>query len=182
MHRTGTVQPADVEHRHDLPRTRPARTLVDLAGVVDRPQLELAVDDALSRRLVTCDYLERRLDASGRQGRKGAGLFAAVLADPLAATRSTRARSSAGCSPSSRAARLPLPATQYEVRLPSGRAAVLDYAYPQRLLALEADSYRHHSSRLDWARDHTRNRLLMAMAGGSSPSRGTTWGPRQPPT
>lgn len=40
---------------------------------------------------------------------------------------------------------------------------MLDYAFPFYLLALEADSYRHHSSRIDWGRDHTRNRLLTAI-------------------
>lgn len=56
-----------------------------------------------------------------------------------------------------------MPLSQFVVVLPSGRRVVLDYAYPDDLLALEADSYRHHSSRTDWCRDHVRNRWLMAI-------------------
>ena len=52
---------------------------------------------------------------------------------------------------------------QYEVALPSGRTARLDFAYPQRLVALEADSYRWHTGRASWARYLTRNRTLTAM-------------------
>lgn len=57
---------------------------------------------------------------------------------------------------------LPLPVAQFEVRLPGGGEARLDFAYPAHRLAVEADSYRYHSSKRDWARDHTRNRALTA--------------------
>jgi very-short-patch-repair endonuclease len=58
---------------------------------------------------------------------------------------------------------LPAPDRQYPVELPSGRRAYLDFAYPAALLAIEADSYRHHSSLSDWSRDHTRNNELISM-------------------
>jgi very-short-patch-repair endonuclease len=38
-----------------------------------------------------------------------------------------------------------------------------DFAYPDALLALEADSYRHHSSLSDWSRDRARNNELVAL-------------------
>ncbi len=62
-----------------------------------------------------------------------------------------------------RAAGVPLPVPQFEVVLPAGRRAFLDFAWPEVRLAVEADSYRHHASRVDWARDHTRNNLLVAL-------------------
>ncbi|HET7722464.1 MAG TPA: hypothetical protein VFK43_21040 [Acidimicrobiales bacterium] len=62
-----------------------------------------------------------------------------------------------------KSAGLPRPQTQFVVFLPDGRRAVLDYAFPDWLLALEADSYRHHSSRTDWGRDQVRNRCLTAI-------------------
>jgi len=49
------------------------------------------------------------------------------------------------------------------VQLPSGRMAYLDAAYVGPRLAIEADSYRHHSSRTDWSRDRTRHNELVAM-------------------
>ena len=59
--------------------------------------------------------------------------------------------------------RLPEPVLQHEVVLPSGRKARLDCAYPEYLVALEADSYRWHASRPAWAHYVTRNRTLTAM-------------------
>ena len=80
VHRATLLGPPDTTAVDGIPCTRPARTLVDLAGVVTPATLEVALDDLLSRRLVTVDYLRRRLDALGRQGRRGAGTLAELLA------------------------------------------------------------------------------------------------------
>jgi len=64
------------------------------------------------------------------------------------------------------AARLPEPELEHPVRLPSGRLAYLDMAYVGARLAIEADSYRHHSSRTDWSWDRTRNSELVALGWG----------------
>lgn len=163
VHRATALDPRDTFTDAGMPLTRPARTLIDLAGVLTPGALEMAVDDMLSRRLVTVDYLCRRLDALGKQGRRGAGILAALLADrgdgrPHMTSeferRLFKVLSDAGLAP---------PQCQYEVILPGGRRVVLDYAYPDDLLALEADSYRHHSSRTDWGRDRIRNRMLAAI-------------------
>jgi very-short-patch-repair endonuclease len=58
---------------------------------------------------------------------------------------------------------LPRPFAQLPVRLPSGGVARVDFAYPEALLAIEADSYRHHSSPADWSRDRVRNNELVAL-------------------
>lgn len=52
---------------------------------------------------------------------------------------------------------------QFEVALPSGGKAYLDFAWPDLRLALEADSYRHHAGRLAWSRDRIRNRQLLSI-------------------
>ncbi len=158
VHRSSDLGLADVDRSPVLPRTRVGRTVIDLAAV-DVDLASEALDTALARRLLTVDYLRRRLDALGRQGRKGAGDIAQLLADGPARAESTferrlyRLLGEAG---------LPLPTPQYEVRLPDGRVVRLDWAWADHFLALEADSFRHHSSRRDWARDRTRNRELTA--------------------
>ncbi len=58
---------------------------------------------------------------------------------------------------------VPLPVPQFEVVLPNGRRAFLDFAWPDVRLALEANSYRHHAGRLAWSRDNTRNRAVIAV-------------------
>lgn len=163
VHRATLLGPPDTTAVAGIPCTRPARTVIDLAGVVSATTLAVALDDALSRRLVTVDYLRRRLDALGRQGRRGAGTLADLLAERSDGRARTTSEFERRLLAELRAAGLPVPRTQYEVVLPGGRRVVLDYAYPAGMLALEADSYRHHSSRTDWSRDHIRNRLLTAI-------------------
>ena len=52
---------------------------------------------------------------------------------------------------------------QYPIRLPNGRTIRIDFAYPEVRLAIEADSYRYHSSLTDWSRDRTRHNQLIAL-------------------
>jgi hypothetical protein len=61
------------------------------------------------------------------------------------------------------AAGLPCPEYELPVRLPSGRTVYPDVAFPAHLLAVEADSYVHHSTLTDWSYDHVRNNELAAM-------------------
>lgn len=58
---------------------------------------------------------------------------------------------------------LPSPVPQYEVVLPHGGRSILDFAYVAEWVAIEADSYRYHSSLRDWSRDRTRNAVLTAL-------------------
>lgn len=163
VHRVACLDPVDLCALEGIPTTRPARTLVDLAGVVGRDTLEAALDDALSRRLITVQYLSRRLETLGRQGRAGAGILAGLLAQRADGRPLTTSEFERRLLRAILAAGLPAPVSQFEVRLPTGRRAFLDFAYPEALLGMEADSYRHHSSRTDWARDRTRNRALTAI-------------------
>ena len=58
---------------------------------------------------------------------------------------------------------LPLPVSEFPVALASGRVAYIDAAYPDKGLAIEVDSYRHHSSLTDWSRDHARSADLVEL-------------------
>jgi very-short-patch-repair endonuclease len=162
VHRVTRLGRPDTGAVGGIPCTRPARTLLDLAGVLPPATLEVALDDALSRRLVSCAYLWRRIEALGRQGRAGAGVLNDLLADRTSDRPRSQSTFERRLFALLRAAGLPLPCTQHEVRLDGGRRAFLDFAYPDVLFAIEADSYRHHSSRTDWSRDRTRNNLLIA--------------------
>jgi very-short-patch-repair endonuclease len=153
---------SDVEVRNGIPRTRPPATIVGLAAVVPVPVLEAAVDDALLRGLVSCAQLERRLAAGGTQGRPGAAALGALL-DVRRGRRWTQSEFERRLLGLVRQAGLPQPVPQFEVTLPDRRRAFLDFAWPELRVAVEADSYRHHASRRDWARDHTRNNVLTSL-------------------
>jgi hypothetical protein len=68
-----------VVHVRRLPVTAPARTIIDLAGVLADTDLASAVAGATSRRLVTVRALRRRLDEIGTVGRPGAARLRALL-------------------------------------------------------------------------------------------------------
>ena len=54
---------------------------------------------------------------------------------------------------------LPAPRRQYEVRVRESKRFI-DFAWPEVLLGVEAESYRWHSSRAAWERGHKRAQEL----------------------
>ncbi len=80
VHRVTRIGRGDVLHVRDLPVTSPARTIVDLAGVLTERDLEVVLDGAMSRGLVTLRTVRVRLDEPGTAGRPGRARLAKVLA------------------------------------------------------------------------------------------------------
>jgi hypothetical protein len=58
---------------------------------------------------------------------------------------------------------LPTPASQFEIRDGDHLIARVDFAFPDLKLAVEADGYRWHSSRLRWDHDLARRNTLTAL-------------------
>jgi hypothetical protein len=79
VHRAARIDETDVVRVHRLPVTSPARTVIDLAGVLDDTDLALAVAGVVSRRLVTVRALGGRLDEIGTVGRPGSARLRALL-------------------------------------------------------------------------------------------------------
>ncbi len=68
----------DVTTIDGIPVTKPARTLLDLAGTEPEHVVERCLDDALRRRLVSLSFLERWL-ADPRRARHRGAAFSADL-------------------------------------------------------------------------------------------------------
>ena len=172
LHRATDIIPADLTTIDAIPVTSPTRTLIDLAAVLDRDHLEEVLDDGLRRRLTSVRRLIWRIDAMEHRGRPGIGTITALV----------RARAHAGAAPESvletrlfrllAKAVLSRPAVQYPI-IERGRViARVDFAYPEQMLAIEAEGYRWHSSRVRFDRDLERRNRLTALGGASSTSRG----------
>ena len=163
VHQTSQLPRVDAVWRDHIPLTSVARTLVDLSGILRADRLELALDHALAERQVSLGYLRWRLEDLGTQGRMGAGVLGELVArrfgEPLP-SRSPFERELQGLLGR---ANLPRAEREYAVALPGDRTARIDFAFPDARLALEADSYRHHSSPSDWSRDRARNGELVAL-------------------
>lgn len=157
------LQQSDCEVRDGIPRTRPPATILGLAAVLSGPALERALDEAVARGVLSYGQLERRLEAVGRQGRPGIRALADLLLARSGEPRWTQSQFERRLLALVTGAGLPALVPQFEVSLPDGRRAFIDFAWPDLRLGLEADSYRHHSSRVDWSRDHTRNILIVSL-------------------
>ena len=154
---------SDTELRDGILRTRPPATILGLAAVVSPAALEMALDDALLRGLVSCDQLQRRLDAGNRRGRPGAAALAELLAVRAGAVRWTQSEFERRLLVLIAAAGIAVPVPQFEMVLPDGRRIFLDFAWPDVRVALEAQSYRHHAGRIAWSRDQSRLAILASI-------------------
>ncbi len=157
VHRTRSLAPVDVGRRDDVPVTRPARTLLDLASVLDRARLEAALDAALRDGHASVPHLVRRLDAIGSRGRTGA-LVLRELLDDRGRARGHESPKEIELAALLDSGGLPPLVRQYELRDASRRlVARFDLADPLARVAVEFDSYRHHFGRQAWQRDQARH-------------------------
>ncbi len=153
----GRPSPAsDVEIRDGIPRTRPPATILGPGRRrVDRRSWRWRSTTPCCRALVSCDQLQRRLEPPVGKGGRGAGTLAELLALRAGATSALdaeRVRAPAA-SPSlpPPACRCPSPSSRSSCPTAGGYSSTSPG--PTTLLALEAESYRHHAGRIAWCRD-----------------------------
>jgi hypothetical protein len=159
VHETKAFHVADHTMLDGIPVTTCGRTLLDL-GAVQRPWVvETALDNALRRDLTTITDLQAMLRRLGKRGRSGAGVLRRIVEtrSPGAPAESRQER---------RMARmlvrngLPEPVLQYEVRDGTAFVARVDAAYPRWRIAVEYESYEHHTGRVALVRDNDRRHRL----------------------
>ena len=135
-----------------IPVTSPARTLVDLAAVVDAETLARAAHEAGIKHHTTPDQVEAVLKQ--RRNSPGAAKLRAVLSGETRVTLSELERVFLD---RLRAGDLPLPQTNR--RAGSKR---VDCRWPDHQLTVELDGYRYHRSRHAWEQDRQREREAYA--------------------
>jgi len=142
--------------------TRPARTLVDLAGVVHPLRTERAVDNCLAAGSVTFGCLhDTFLHLAGR-GRKGVAVMRAILGERDADYVPPASELEALFRELVRAAGLPEPVRQLDVGDGQGWIGRVDFAYPRIRRLIELDGRRFHSALLDRKADERRDQRLFA--------------------
>lgn len=135
--------------------TTPARTLLDLASAAGREEVETALDEALRRGLTSLQRLRRLIERPDNRRRRGVAILRRLVEDRTAgrAPESVLERRLAELLVR---AGLPKPVRQFEVSGRDGVIARIDLAYPDCLLAIEADGYAHHAGRLVFQKDRVR--------------------------
>jgi very-short-patch-repair endonuclease len=154
VHRSRGLRPADVCRHSRLPVTAPARTLIDLAAVLEGDELEAAYAVALRRRLLEPSQLARVLEANPRV--KGAASLRELVASGRAPTL-TRSAYERKLLHLLERAQLPKPTVNAQLL-----GMEVDLLWPQQRLVVEFDGFGFHSTRRSFERDRLRDQRLVA--------------------
>jgi predicted transcriptional regulator of viral defense system len=157
VHRSTTLEAADVTEIDGIPCTTLARTLLDLADVLPPRAIEKAIDHAEVLRIFDLRAVEEAL--SRANGRRGAAVLRQVLADyagPTLTDRELEERFFALC----RSAALPKPAVNEWITLDAGIAYKADFLWRAERLIVETDGWGSHGTRQAFENDRRRDRRL----------------------
>jgi hypothetical protein len=169
VHRSSTLEAADLTNVDGIACTSVARTLLDLADVVNRRGVERAVDQADVLRVFDLRAVEEVLSRAA--GRRGVGVLRRVLAEydrPALTDRELEERFLAIC----RAAGLPKPEVNSWIQLEDG-AVKADFLWRAERLVVETDGWEAHGTRRAFENDRRRDRRLRLA--GWEPVRFTWW-------
>jgi very-short-patch-repair endonuclease len=153
IHRVPRLALDDIRRRSSLPVTAPARTLIDLAGLLDPLELESALAECRNRELASDDQIAAAIERA--PGRTGIGVLRRLLEAPEAArTLSWYERKLLALI---RAANLPRPRTNVRVC-----GHMVDLAWTEQRLVGEFDGWQFHRGRRAFEVDRRRDQDLVA--------------------
>lgn len=157
LHRARSLDAQDVISVGGIPTTTIARTALDLAATEPRHRVErfLAQADRQQR------YDQRALEdvIARHNGHHGAGALTSLI---TAVPQLTRSDLEGLLLEATRARGLTL-ITDHPIHLPSGREITVDFYVPAVRLVIEADSWKHHSSRASFEADRLRDLELTTL-------------------
>jgi len=146
VRRTGRLDPTEGTHIGAIPVTSRARTLLDLVPVAPR-LVEGALDGTLHRRQLSLRTMEGVLERAGKR-HPGYSVLAPLVAARVAGRRPTESELEDDLLAVIREYGLPEPVPQYPYR---GRR--IDFAYPELLFGIEAQSVEAHAAKEDVQRN-----------------------------
>jgi very-short-patch-repair endonuclease len=152
VRRCRSIDGRDATTWRGLPVTNVPRTLVDLAALLDPPDLARAFHEAAVKHRLKPDAVERVLDR--RHNWPGARKLRRVIWEDEPVSLSRLESSFIGVL---RRAHLPVPRTNVAVG-----TYFVDCRWPDHRLTVELDSYRYHHTRHAWERDRQREREARA--------------------
>lgn len=155
MHRTTSLPPHERTTRLGIPVTSPARTLLDIADVLQRHQLDRALEQAEQTSVFDLTAIERVIRE--HPGRKGGRRLAVAVDEQFGDTPLTRSDLEARMRHLCRAAGLPEPHTNHRI---AGVEA--DFAWPDLGVVVEIDSFRIHGTHAAFERDRRKDADLTA--------------------
>lgn len=161
VHESKAFDPVDAVAIQGIPVTTPERTLLDLGAVCHESVVEMALDAAEKRELITLDSVRATVARLGRSGRNGVGTLRGLLDARSPDRKPTDSEMETLTLQVLRRMGFPEPTTQYEIRSGGRFVATVDAAYPKWRVAIEYDSYKHHSGRKAIDRDSDRRNKVI---------------------
>jgi hypothetical protein len=161
VHESKVLSPLDITVVRGIPVTTPARTLFDLGGVRRAGVVELALEAALRKGLVTIAELDATVRRLSRSGRPGGPVLRGLLDARAPDRRPTESDMESRLVQAIRMHGLPEPVPQHEVWAGDRFVARVDLAYPDARIAIEYDSDEFHSGRIASAHDRARRHSLL---------------------
>jgi len=163
VHETTRLEPIDITEVDGIPVTTPERTLLDLGAVCSPSVVEMALDAAERRGLVTLSSVGAMLTRLARRGWNGVRPLKNLL-DAKSPDRAVpESEMETMMLQVLRRNGLPEPVPQFEIRVDGQFVARVDAAYPEQRIALEYDSYQEHTGRLAHDRDTARRARIVAV-------------------
>jgi very-short-patch-repair endonuclease len=157
VHATRSLDPSEVAACEGIPCTTPARTLVDLAAILNRRQLRRALERSMELRLFDRAAVDAALERA--RGRRGTGVLRSLLAglpdEPPPVRRELERRFLELV----RDMDLPMPVVNARV----GDYEV-DFHWPERRLIVETDGRTTHDTAYQFDEDRRRD-LALTLAG-----------------
>jgi hypothetical protein len=164
IHRSTTLRPDDVSTVRGIPCTRVARTLLDLAQVIPRRQLERALDQAEILQLLDVNALLDQIERN--RTRPAAKRLRAVLDEHYVGSTPTWSELEEALLAACRRAGLPMPEVNAWIDPGDGdpNAIRVDFVWRDERVIVETDGHRTHSTRQAFEEDRLRDQRL-AVAG-----------------
>ncbi|MGA9523556.1 MAG: DUF559 domain-containing protein, partial [Myxococcaceae bacterium] len=146
LYKTGALPDEDRRVVRGLAVTSKARTLFDLAAVIEEEQLAYALEAARKHDAVPLDWVRRRLHQLRKQGRAGVEVLQRVVDD--CELRGVRLQSALEVRfwRRVRDAGLPLPLCQLPFGFDDGQPGWIDFAWPAAKLAVETRGAQFHAA------------------------------------
>jgi uncharacterized protein DUF559 len=161
LHRSNTLTPADITAVRGIPCTTVARTLLDLAGVLPRRAVERACDQAEILQTFDLSAIEEQI--ARHRTRRGAMTLQAILDEHYIGQTPTWSVLEERFLALTRSAGLPDPVVNTFIDPGDGEPAVrVDFAWPERRLAVEADGRATHLTHQAFERDRRRDQRVTA--------------------
>jgi hypothetical protein len=161
VHRTDRLEPLDITTCEGIPVTTIQRTLLDLGAVTDLPVVRQATQDAVIRNVVQPEDLLCVLERVGRRGRRGTAALREVVEHSFLDSR-LESRLEQDLFEIVLRCQVPPPVLQHELRCIDGRPVELDFAWPDRRIAVEADGRLWHATTADFESDRARSNSITA--------------------